>query len=231
VVVRYSSVTNGDRSAAKEPTHSERGAATVDRALRVVGEILDEGGDGSLRLADVSRRSGVSIGSLYHHFGSREGLIRAARERQFEESLPEQSADETAYLIASATPEEFIERFEELQRASETPERAAGRRRRFEMIGAAAGHPGQLDGIVDLQADYLDRAEQIATMLKERGWLREGVEPRAVALFMHSTSMARVLRELDRKPVEPEAWGRVVHVTYACLFASSHDSDEARRAS
>ena len=66
------------------PAHraGTRGAETVERALSVVSQILDEGGEASLRLAEVSRRSSVSIGSLYHHFESREGLIRAARERQ-----------------------------------------------------------------------------------------------------------------------------------------------------
>lgn len=200
------------------PAHF-RGVSTVDRALKVVGDILDEGGEAALRLADVSQRSGVSVGSLYHHFGSREGLVNAARERQFLESLPIQIRDEAAYLEASSTPSEFIERFDELLCTSETAERAIGRRRRFEMIGAAAGRPGHLRGIVSLQSEYLDIFEHVARTLEERGWLHDGVTPRAVALYLHAVSMARVLRELDEHPVANEAWRRIVEVTLDCLVS------------
>ena len=58
-----------------------RGAETVERALSVVIQILDDGGEANLRLAEVSRRSHVSIGSLYHHFpGGMEELAEAALE-------------------------------------------------------------------------------------------------------------------------------------------------------
>ena len=55
-----------------------RGAETVERALSVVIQILDDGGEANLRLAEVSRRSHVSIGSLYHHFPGGKDELAAA---------------------------------------------------------------------------------------------------------------------------------------------------------
>jgi AcrR family transcriptional regulator len=221
----------GNTSAPKGFPASVRGATTVDRALKVVGDILDEGGESSLRLADVSQRSGVSVGSLYHHFGSREGLISAARERQFLESLPAQIRDEVDYMVAASTPAEFVERFDEVLRQSDSPERAAGRRRRLEMLGAAASRPGSLDGIVALQTSYLDLFEGLARTLEERGWLHAGVDVRAVALFLHSTSMGRVLLEVDEQPVELEEWHRVVRMVIDGLVLGHGHEHAERRAS
>lgn len=202
-------------------------ATTVDRALNAVAEILDEGGEASLRLADVSKRSGVSVGSLYHHFGSREGLINAARERQFLESLPSDVRGEAEQLRLASTPEEFIVRFDQVLCSSETPERAAGRRRRMEMIGAAASRPGHLRGVVSLQSSYIDVFEDVANELKERGWLREGIDPRGFALFLHAASMSRVLREFDGG-VSADEWHRVVEGSLRGLLVEtehSHTSD------
>ncbi len=198
-----------------------QGTSTVERALRVVADILDAGGEASLRLAEVSRRSGVSVGSLYHHFGSREGLVSAARERQFLLSLPRESDEEIAYLLASTTPQLFLERFEQVMEGSETPERRAGRRRRFEMIGAAASRPGHLGGIVAPQSRYLDRWEELVRELQHRTWLRDDVDARALALFLHSVSMARVLAEVDDQPVDPKAWRHLVSQALSCL-ANEH---------
>lgn len=210
---------------------SARGATTVDRALKVVGEILDEGGESSLRLADVSQRSGVSVGSLYHHFGSREGLIGAAKERQFFESLPTQIRDEIDYMVAAKTPTEFVERFDEVLRQSDSPERAAGRRRRLEMIGAAASRPGSLGGVIALQTSYVDLLEGVARTLQERGWLHASVDLRAFALFLHSTSMGRVLLEIDEQPVELEEWHRVVRTVIDFLVLGVGQEQVGRRAS
>jgi len=187
-----------------------RGAATMERALGVVGEILDEGGEASLRLADVSRRSGVSIGSLYHHFESREGLIRAARERQFLQSLPT-DADDIADLLATATtPEQFAARLEQIIRSTQTQERAANRMRRVELIGAAAARPELLEAISATQTMVLDVGEALGEAFKERGWLRDGVEPRSLALFVQAITLGRVLGDLDQRGVDQEAWIQLV---------------------
>ena len=42
------------------------------------------GGPAALRLADVAHQAGVSHPTILHHFGSREGLVRAINKRGFE---------------------------------------------------------------------------------------------------------------------------------------------------
>jgi AcrR family transcriptional regulator len=184
---------------------TSRGSATIERALDAVATILDGGGEGSVRVARVSKLAGVSIGSLYHHFGSREGLIARARERQFRESLTYRNQTQTEAFLGSPTPREFIECFDESLLMSEEPDVAAGRQRRFEMIGAAAQRPSDLPGVVALESAYLDAGEVIGQALADRGWLQDGVEPRAVALFLHSLSMVRVVRDLDGS-VSSDEW-------------------------
>ncbi|MEN9660886.1 MAG: hypothetical protein RLZZ443_815, partial [Actinomycetota bacterium] len=57
-------------------------------------------GETAVRVQEISSETGVSIGSIYHHFGDREGLIRAAYVRQFTESV---SADIERLKTWSAT--------------------------------------------------------------------------------------------------------------------------------
>ncbi|HEY8081743.1 MAG TPA: helix-turn-helix domain-containing protein [Acidimicrobiales bacterium] len=175
-----------------------------------MSEILEEGGEASLRLADVSRRSGVSIGSLYHHFQSREGLIRAARERQFFQSLPT-DADEIANLLATATTAaEFVDRLEQIIRMTQDPARAPSRLRRVELIGAAASRPELLESISATQTLILDVGEALGAEFKGRGWLKEGVEPRAIALYIQAVTLGRVLGDLDQRGVDEDAWIRLL---------------------
>jgi AcrR family transcriptional regulator len=53
--------------------------------LEAAEAILAKGaGPGALRLADVAHQAGVSHPTILHHFGSREGLVRAINKRGFE---------------------------------------------------------------------------------------------------------------------------------------------------
>lgn len=45
------------------------------RVLNASQVLMAEGGFDAVQLATISKRTGVSTGSLYHHFGSKEGLI------------------------------------------------------------------------------------------------------------------------------------------------------------
>lgn len=200
-----------------------RGAATIERALAAAREIIDEGGETSLRIVDVSQRSHVSIGSLYHHFGSRDGLVDAAREQEFHEALASDTWKDEAHFTGSATIGEFIERVDEVLCRSDDPRWATVRGRRFEIIGSIAARPGSLTGVVDLHITHIDAIERIASAVHDRGWLARGIEPRAFALFMHAVSMSRVLRDVDDQVSNVE-WRRVVRASLLGLMPDAEVS-------
>ena len=194
------------------------GASTIDRVLAAVGAILDTGGEGSLRLAEVSRRSGVSVGSLYHHFGSREGVIDAARERQLFESLSDDTFEEAKLRNCTSTAE-FVEKVGSWIR--ETPARAQSRQRRLETIATAARRPGHFPGVMALESAHLDVGEQIAQGLLARGLLRDGVDARAMALLLDVMAMSGSLRDVDVHPVATDAWEKLLQLCLEGLLASS----------
>ncbi len=53
----------------------KRGGKTVRRVLDAARVLMSEDGFEAVQLAQISAESGVSTGSLYHHFGSKEGII------------------------------------------------------------------------------------------------------------------------------------------------------------
>jgi AcrR family transcriptional regulator len=52
--------------------------------LAAAEKSMAKGGPASLRLQDVAKRAGVSHPTILHHFGSREGLVRALNRQAFE---------------------------------------------------------------------------------------------------------------------------------------------------
>ncbi|GAA4930890.1 TetR/AcrR family transcriptional regulator [Streptomyces coeruleoprunus] len=55
----------------------QRGEATADRLLDAALSVYATSGEQGLTVSAVTSASGVSLGSLYHHFGSMDGLATA----------------------------------------------------------------------------------------------------------------------------------------------------------
>lgn len=67
----------------------QRGEATVETVLDAALRVYAEAGDQGLTVGAVTKASGVSLGSLYHHFGSIDGLLNALLMRWLERLLGE----------------------------------------------------------------------------------------------------------------------------------------------
>ncbi|CAN5501300.1 hypothetical protein BH09ACT12_BH09ACT12_35760 [soil metagenome] len=59
----------------------DRSTSSADRMLEATLDLLETGGLPAVTVAAVAVRAGTSNGSLYHRFGDRGGLLRAAQDR------------------------------------------------------------------------------------------------------------------------------------------------------
>ena len=59
----------------------QRGEATVELLLDAALRVYADAGEQGLTVSAVTKASGVSLGSLYHHFGSLDGLLAALTQR------------------------------------------------------------------------------------------------------------------------------------------------------
>lgn len=67
----------------------QRGEVTADLLLDAALRLFAEQGEQGLTVNAVTKASGVSLGSLYHHFGSLDGLVDALTERWLSRLLGE----------------------------------------------------------------------------------------------------------------------------------------------
>ncbi len=196
-------------------------ASTPERAMRVVAEILERGGEHALRLNEISRKSRVSVGSIYHHFGSREGLVDATREWLFRQSVPGSIPGEIDRLLEAATPEEFLDRFDRMLEEAETPEQETNRRRRLLVLGAAAGRASHYPGVVQAQSAYIDLYERLVVELQRRTWLPADVDSRMLALYLHALAFGRVFGEFDPKPFDVGTWRALMRWTLGSMMSQA----------
>ncbi|MFF2652099.1 TetR/AcrR family transcriptional regulator [Streptomyces sp. NPDC058045] len=70
----------------------QRGEATVAQVLDCALELYAASGEAGLTVGAITSASGVSAGSVYHHFGSLQGVLAALAERWLGRMLTEMTA-------------------------------------------------------------------------------------------------------------------------------------------
>jgi AcrR family transcriptional regulator len=194
------------RTSAKQ----SRASSTVQNLIEAAIEELEARGESGLRLDAVLHSSGASLGSLYHHFTNRDGLIDAARLTQFNRITAADLDLVCSTLSESKTPEDLINRFCFATLCSLSEERAAIRYERIAMLAGAGTRPSLRLGLAAEQNTATTRLTECLDDLQNRGVIPQGKDIRTIAVFMQSFILGQVLTDLDTVETSTNSWVTVV---------------------
>lgn len=198
------------------------------KLLDTAVEILEDTPIEKITLAAVLERSGVSNGSLYHHFEDFQDLVEWAVVVRFTKGLRE-SLDAIAALLESTDYKDFRGRAEEVMTAFNAQNRRPYRMARLETFGAMRGRPRLAERISRAQSESTKRQAEYLAELQRRGWLRSDFEAGAVSAFMAATFLGRVADDITDTPVDPADWSRVAIAALSTILFP--DSSQELRSS
>lgn len=187
-----------------------RTRTTRELVIDVVLELLEYGGEAAVRIDDVRDRSGVSIGSLYHHFGDRDGLIVAGQLRRFARYAEAEIAALSTIVERAADVAEFRRAVRQMTRRTASELRAAERWGRVGVLGSTVGRPALLHEVRIVQTRLTDEFQAHVAQGQARGFFRRDLDARAIALFIEAYSLGLALNDVDERPVSERAWEQVV---------------------
>jgi len=185
---------------------SRRAAPRVDEAIMVAVDLLEEQGEQGFRISSVKERTGISIGSLYHHFGSRDGLIKAARAHQLAEMFRSDGAVLIQIVEASRTVEELLASIRSAAVEMTGDDARQSRLHRIEFIGSAVSRPDLFATVQEMQTQAVDHVEAAAQVLVARGWVRASITARTLASMLLCVGLGRVICDLDEHRTTSEEW-------------------------
>lgn len=174
--------------------------------LELAIEAIDHGGETAVRVAEIAARSGIAVTSIYHHFGSREGLVEAALGERVVRSYRESVEVFRRGFDRCRTLGEFRKLVRAVIRDRNSAGRAHARLARSHAVGAALGRPG-LKKRVGSFLDLID-AEFSAVLAEaqRRGWMRADIDPLAMSRWLSTLTFGRVLGDLGRESWDSETW-------------------------
>lgn len=179
----------------------------MQAVLDAVAERLMAGDELLIRIPEICEATGVNYGSVYHHFGSREGVIDAAYNMIFSRLVEEDIRTFRQVDESVETIDEYIRVMQPIvTKLSSGPDRKARRAMRIRIVAAASTRPRLKELIGETQARLTADLTRLTSSAQQKGWLRDDIPAHALAVLFQILIFGRALDDVSAEPIEEEAW-------------------------
>jgi AcrR family transcriptional regulator len=187
-------------------TRSASAHATMDRIIDATIASIEVGGEPALRVNDIARDSDVSVATLYHYFGDREGLVVAARQKQFAGLTGVHYEEFSCAVHDASTCAELSKVLCEFFGRATADSSRARRFLRAEIIGSSRTRPQLAAVLCEVQEELAAKLTEVFTDAQSRGLMRSAISARDIAEFVLSIHLGSVLHDLLVSEDSPGAW-------------------------
>ena len=180
-------------------------AGTSERLLEAAIETIETLGEVAVKVRDIAAAADVSFASVYHFYGSREGLIIAAqaeRIRRLTENLVYE-------FVASAEqwrgPGDVWRDLDGLLDTACEPERMVFRLARTNALGSGLSRPELLEAVAAQQSVIGRAMAAPLARAQAAGWINPEPDAFTFVVWLRGLVNGRLLAEVDHA-VDGEGW-------------------------
>ena len=183
------------------------------RALIDCGvELAKEFGMYGYTVEQLLTKSGISKGSLYHHFEDFVDLVECVQVRIFSEYVALDIAAIQRALDAATDRQKFFELISLITRTAVQPQRTESRLQRARIISATEGRERFAARIGEEQKLLNDQMTQVISVGQERGWIVPYLDAHALAIFVQGYAFGLLLNDVAAEKIVSEDWVAVIEM-------------------
>lgn len=185
-------------------------SSTAAEILRHAIRAIEAEGEAAVRVKELADEVGVAVTSLYHFYGSREGLIEAAQAQRYATSLRALTGEWEAQFRTCRTQRELRALFRRQVHDVSSAQHAGHRMAALNVMGSAHGRPRLGAAIAAEQREVVAMIAAALATPQLKGWLRRDLDLEAFAAWYLGQLTSRAMVELGPAGISAGAWDRVV---------------------
>jgi len=169
--------------------------------------LIERHGPTGFTVEMLLQESGVSKGSLYHHFHDFTDVLEESVVRTYLTSLEEDLAALAWMIGENPTPKHLRETLLAIVRLSSTEHRATQRMRRVHLLSMSDhGTPGMREKLAHHETRSIEALAEIVRKAQELNVVRGDFDPVATAAIVLSLVFGRVISDTSERPIPDEQW-------------------------
>lgn len=194
---------------------------TFERLLSSTIELMQELLPEEISTEMVLQHSGVSRGSLYHHFEDLSDLLETAMVSVFSETVDHNIALISGLIDQATSAADFYRATQQFNQVTQSPDRRDVRFERIRLIGFACKNPRMVTKIAAEQARLTASYARLFRTAQQKGWMHQDFDPLAAAILIQAYTLGRAVDDLVADPVDPVAWNSLIMKIVTNVFGVS----------
>ena len=170
---------------------------TRERLLKAAAATIDKGGEGAVRIRDLTKSCNITAPSIYHFFGSREGLIDTAQAYRFSRGQRELSDAFATAVHTCKSKTQFVELAHRFLETMFAPDRRSIRNSRLNVLGNAVNRPALSKELALVQDESNKVVGESLGYAQTKGWVRDDFNTEMFAAWLNGMVNSRRLIEMN----------------------------------
>lgn len=187
--------------------HHPTKAKLIDATVQLLGELPRDQISSELILST----SGISKGSMYHHFEDLDHLIEHAMLLRYTNWVDVSIAVMSDILINGKNAEDIYEQLTAVTKRTQDPAMKTERLYRAEVLAMAAASPRLARNLRDQQQRLTDSLTDLIREVQELGYYKKEFDPHVIAVFIQAYTLGKVVDDFSDNPMNPDSWNFLIN--------------------
>ena len=159
---------------------------------------------------DVLEISGISKGSLYHHFEDLGELVETAQVYRYSKWITRSVGLMTEILPKVKSTAELRVALKEVTKLTQAHDLAKFRLERARALSNAEGNLRFQKALTAETEKLTESLEDLCREVIEKGWFRKDLHPRALAVFIQAYTLGKLVDDFSPNRVSEEDWNALI---------------------
>lgn len=174
--------------------------------VETVSQLLDQKSATQISAEEVLEISGISRGSMYHHFVDLDDLLETTQVYRYSKWVDGSIGFMYDFVIKAQTKDELRSVLRKLTEMTQANDRKAARAQRAHALATCATNERMAEKLSPEIQRLTDAIKDVTEEVKNKGLFKESVDAHSLSTFIQAYTLGKIVNDFNPVPVEEDQW-------------------------
>lgn len=174
--------------------------------VETVSQLLDQKSATQISAEEVLEISGISRGSMYHHFVDLDDLLETTQVYRYSKWVDGSIGFMYNFVIKAQTKDELRSVLRKLTEMTQANDRKAARAQRAHALATCATNERMAEKLSPEIQRLTDAIKDVTEEVKNKGLFKESVDAHSLSTFIQAYTLGKIVNDFNPVPVEEDQW-------------------------